>query len=108
MFGLELFYLFFDRFLETRPTFFYQPRSPMTEVWMHMFGVMIPKRAQLDYPARISDERVKLLGIADDHMFVMVSCPYAGMDWQGCANILFTNDETHDDKGNINVFFKLI
>ena len=57
-FGLELFCLFFERFLETRPTFVRQPHRMTTEVRMHMWGVMMPKRGQLEYPARISNEIV--------------------------------------------------
>ena len=75
---------------------------------MHMWGVMMPKRGQSEYPSKIFDEIVQLLGSVDDHMFVMVSCPYVELDWRGCANILFINDDPPDDRGNISVFFKLI
>jgi hypothetical protein len=107
-FSSELFCLFFERFLETRPTFFHQPFRPMTQVWMHMWGKMIPKRGQLEFLARISTDALGLLASEDDHMFVMVLCPYVGLDWRGCTNILFTLDEPPDARGNISVLFKLI
>jgi hypothetical protein len=57
---------------------------------------------------KISPDALGLLANEADHMFVMVSCPYVGLDWRGCMNILFTPDETLDDRGNISVLFKLI
>lgn len=45
-FSLELFCLFFERFLEMMPTFDHSPPKLITEVWMHMQGEMIPKREQ--------------------------------------------------------------
>ena len=75
---------------------------------MHMWGEMMPKRGQSEYPAKISSDALELLASEDDHMFVMMLCPYARLDWRGCTNILFTQDETPDDRGNISVFFKLI
>jgi hypothetical protein len=89
-FASELFCLFFERFPETRPSFVCRPPRPMTEVWMHMWGEMMPKRGMPDFPARISREALQLLASEADHVFVMVSCPYVGMDWRGCPNILFT------------------
>jgi hypothetical protein len=80
LFASKLFCLFFERFLETRPNFFRQPPRPMTEVRMHMWGEMIPKRGIPDFPTRISKEALQLLVSEVDHVFVMVSCPYAGMD----------------------------
>jgi hypothetical protein len=62
----------------------------------------------VEFPARIAPDALGLLGSATDHMFVMVLCPYAGLDWRGCLNILFTIDEPPDDRGNISVLFKLI
>ena len=73
-----------------------------------MWGHMIPKRGMSDYPARISSDALELLASFDDHMFMKVSCPYAGLDRRGCTNILFTPDEPRDARGNISVFFKLI
>jgi hypothetical protein len=57
---------------------------------------------------RISPDALGLLASEADHMFIMVSCPYTGLDWRGCLNILFTPDEPPDDRGNISVLFKLI
>ena len=75
---------------------------------MHMWGKMMPKRGQSEYMAKISSDALELLASEDDHMFVMVSYHYAGWDWWGCTNILFTQYEPPDDRGNISVFFNLI
>ena len=79
-FGSYMFCLFFNRFPKTRFTFDCHPPRSMTEVRMHMWGEMMPKRGQLEYPARISPVALQLLACEDDHMFIMVLCPYAGMD----------------------------
>ena len=73
-----------------------------------MWGQMMPKRGQSDFPAKISPNALEFLSIVDDHSFVLVPCPYVGLDWRGCKNILFTQDEQLDARGNISVFFKLI
>jgi hypothetical protein len=94
-------FFFFERFPETRPSFVHWRPMMMTEVRMHMWGKMIPKRGMPYFPARISKEALQLLSSEEDHVFMMVSCPYVGMDWQGFLNILFTMDEPLDDQGNI-------
>ena len=66
------------------------------------------KRGKTVFPTRISHDALELLASVDDHPFVMVPCPYAGLDWRGCANILFTDDEPPNDRGNITVLFKFI
>ena len=92
-----------------RPTFVRQPRRLMLEARMHMWGQMMPKRGETMFPAKISHDALDLLASVDElHPFIMVPCPYAGLDWRGCANILFTNDEPLDDRGNIIVLFKFI
>ena len=68
----------------------------------------MPKRGETEFSVRISHDALKLLASVDDHPFVMVSCPYVGLDWQGCANILFRDDELLDDRYNIIVLFKFI
>jgi hypothetical protein len=68
---------------------------------MHMWGNMNPKRGMPDFPARISREALDLLSSEEDHVFLMVSCPYTLMDWRGCLNILFIVDEPLDDQGKI-------
>ena len=75
---------------------------------MHMWGQMMPKREETLFPARISDDALELLASVDDHPFIMVPCPYLGLDWRGCANILFTANELPNDRGNITVLFKCI
>jgi hypothetical protein len=50
-------------------------------MWMHIWGEMMPKRGQLEFPVRIVPDELGLLGSAVDHMFVMVPCHYVGLDW---------------------------
>ena len=108
-FASENFCLFFERFPETRPTFFLQLRRPMFEARMHMWGQMMPKRGKTVFPVRILHDALELLASVDElHSFIMVLCPYTGLDWQGCANILFTDDELRDDRGIITLLFKFI
>ena len=68
----------------------------------------MPKRGETVFSARISDDALELIASVDMHPFIMVPCPYAGLDWRGCANILFTDDDMLDDRGNIIVLFKFI
>ena len=68
---------------------------------MHMSDDMMPKRGMPDFPARISRDVIDLLSNEADHVFMMVLCPYAGMDWRGCLNTLFILDEPPDDQGKI-------
>ena len=104
-FSSELFCLFFERFPETRPTFLRQPRRPMFEAHMHMWGQMMPKKDETLFPTRISHDALELLASVDENPFIMVPCPYTGLGWQGCANILFTADEPSDDRGNITILY---
>ena len=69
-FSSDLFCLFFERFPET-----------ILHVWMQMWGEMMLKRGMFEYPARISSDALELLANVDDHMFMMVPCPYTGLDW---------------------------
>ena len=73
-----------------------------------MWGQMMPKRGKLEFSATILHDALELLASVDEHAFVLVPCLYAGLDWQGCVNILFTDDEPTDDRGNITVLFKFI
>lgn len=75
---------------------------------MHMWGHMMPKRGLSEYPTRIYGRALALLASKDDHMFVLVSSLYAGMDWRQFPSILVTPNEAIDDRGSISVFFKLI
>ena len=75
---------------------------------MHMWGQMMPKRGETEFSARISHDALEWLAIVEYYPFIMVPYPYAGLDWQGCANILFTDDESSDDIGDIIVLFKFI
>ena len=63
-----------------------------------MWGEMMPKRGIPEYSARISSQSLELLGSEDDHMFMLVLCPYMGLDWRGCANIPFTLNEPPIDR----------
>ena len=67
----------------------------------------MPKRGESVFSTRISHDALELLASVDDHPFV-VPYPYACLDWPGCANILFTYDESVDDRGNSIVLFKFI
>ena len=64
---------------------------------------MMSKRSHTEFFARISQDALEFLASVDEHPLVMVPCPYAGLDWRGCANILFTADEPPDDRGNITI-----
>ena len=75
---------------------------------MHMWEQMMPKMEETLFPVRISNDSLELLSSVDEHTFILVPCPYAGLHWQGCANILFTADEPPDDRGNITILFKFI
>ena len=92
-FSSELFYLFFERFPEMRPSFVQQPCRPMLEARMHMWGQMMPKRGETEFSVRLSHDALELLSSVNEHSFIIVPCPYAGLDWRGCPNILFTVDE---------------
>ena len=68
----------------------------------------MPKSEETLFPARIPDDALELLASVDENPFILVPCPYAGLDWRWCASILFTTDESPDDRGNITVLFKFI
>ena len=68
----------------------------------------MPKRGVSEFSERILHDALELLASVDEHPFILVPCPYASLDWRGCANILFIVDEPPDDRGNISVFFKFI
>ena len=87
-----------------RHAFVRQPCRLILEAQMHMWVKMMPKRGETMFPAWISHDALDLLASVDKlHPFIMVPCPYAGFDWRGYANILFTDDEPPDDRGNITV-----
>ena len=69
-FSLEMFCLFFERFLEMRPNFICQPTRSRTHVQMNMWGKMISKRGQPEFSARISTDALGLLASEVDYMFV--------------------------------------
>ena len=86
-----------------------QPRRPMLQAQMRMWGQIMPKRGDTMFLARISHDLLDLLAnVGGLHPFIMVPCPYARLDWRGCPNILFTPDEPPDDRGNITVLFIFI
>ena len=64
-----------------RPSFLRQPRRPMFEARMQMWGKMMPKRGDSMFPARIPHHSLDLLdSVGGLHPFIMVLCPYAGLD----------------------------
>ena len=72
---------------------------------MHMWGQMMPKRGETVFPTKISHDALDLLASVNElNPFIMVPYPYPRLDWRGCANILFIDDEPPDDKGNITFF----
>ena len=75
---------------------------------MHMWGQMMPRRGEFEFSVRISHDALELLASVNEYPFIVVPCPYAGLDWRGCANILFIDDEPSNDRGNIIVLFKFI
>ena len=65
-----------------RSAFVWKPRRLMLEAQMHMWGHMMPKRGETMFLARISHDALGLLASVDElHPFIMVPCPYAGLDW---------------------------
>ena len=107
-FAFKLFCLFFQMFLEMRPTFFHHHTRPVNEVLMRVWGKMMPKMGLPKFLAMISRKALVLLTSEDDHVFVTLVFRYARIIWRGCPNIFFTLVEPPDDRGNINVFFELI
>ena len=80
----------------------------MTEVCMCMWGDMIPKRGQDEFPTMITSYLLEMMASEDDHALEMASYPYASMDWRGCPYIIYTEYDLLDDRSNINVMFKLL
>lgn len=107
-FDSALFCLFFERFLETRLRSGHSPPRSLTEVRMCMWRQIMPKRGFPEYSTKISLEALALLASEDNHVFLTLAFPYAGIDWRGCPNILFIETKPLYDRGNISVFFKLI
>jgi hypothetical protein len=101
----ELSCLLFERLLKKRPTFSCQNSRPMNQVWMHMWGEMMPKRGQLKFSSRISTNTLGIPASEENHMFIMVMYHYVGLDWRGCLNILFTPSKTTNPRDNITIFF---
>ena len=65
----------------------------------------MPKMDETLFPVRISDDPLGLLASVFEHPFIIVPCRYVGLDWRGCAKILFKTDEMPDDRGNIIVLY---
>ena len=68
----------------------------------------MPKRGKPKFPVRITLDVLDMLASEDDHALFMVPYPYVNMDSRGCLEIFFTLDEPPDERGNINVMFKLL
>ena len=75
---------------------------------MGMWGGMIPKRVKPEFPARITSYVLEMLASEDNHALGLIPYPYADIDWRGCPKIFFTSYEPPDERGNINVMFKLL
>ena len=74
---------------------------------MHMWGQMLHKIGHPEFPVIITSKGLNLLANKDDHTLELVSYPYVGLDWRGCPNLFFTQDELPYERGNINIMFKL-
>ena len=81
LFLQSVLFLFFERFPETRPNFVRKPCRPMFKARMDMWGQMMPKRGETVFPTRILHDALEFLASVDDHPFILVPCPYAGLDW---------------------------
>ena len=90
-----------------RHTFDCKPPRMISEVWMNMWGQIMPKKVPLEYPTMISTEALMIFTSEDDHAFVALAFPYAWFDWKQFPNILFIVVEPSYDRGNIRVFFRL-
>ena len=100
--------LFFERFHVTRSTLIYGlPPRPRTAARMHMWGKLFLKRGQSKWPcSAVGKEVYDFLASEDEHdVLDLISYPYAGMDWRGCENIQFIEDEPPNYRGNIIVMF---
>ena len=51
---------------------------------------------------------LELLVSEEDHTLDLVPYRYAGLDWRGCHNIFFTQNQPLDDRVDINIMFKLL
>ena len=49
-----------------------------------------------------------MLSNKEYHALDLVPYPYTDMDWRAFPNIFSTEDEPLDERGNINIMFKLI
>jgi hypothetical protein len=55
---------------------------------IHMWGKLMPKRGQFNFPITpVGKEVSNLLSRKDDHVLDTVEHSYAGIDWRGCPNI---------------------
>jgi hypothetical protein len=52
----------------------------MNQVEMHMWAGMMPRMALPTFLTKILIDALGLLASDEDHMFVMVSMPYLGLD----------------------------
>jgi hypothetical protein len=84
----ELYTLFFERVHATQPVVPHFPTRPMFDVCMHMWGKLMPKRGQYEFPISLVGREVcDLLASEDNHVLDIVEYLYMGMDWRGCPNI---------------------
>ena len=76
---------------------------------MHMWDQLLPKTGQSEWPHSPVDREVYDLLDEANHVvvFELVLYPFMWMDWRGCENIHFTEDETPDDRSNIMFIFSL-
>ena len=102
--------MFFERFPTTIPTSPHDlPPRHKIDACMRMWGQLFTKTSQSEWPCIPVDKEIcdLLDGVEDPILLELVLYPYVGMDWRGCENIHFTEDEPLDDRGNIIFIFSL-
>ena len=62
------------------PSFQHFPYRPMTEVHMHTWGKMMPRRGKPDFPYRIMLDVVEMLESEEGHPLYIGAYPYVGLD----------------------------
>jgi len=66
----------------------------MLDACMHMWGQLIPKKGQLDFPIFAFGRDVcDLLASRDNLVLDIVQYPYAGMDWRGF--LIYVDNDGH-------------
>ena len=73
-----------------------------------MWGKMMFKRGNLDFPVRITTDVINMLGFENPPRLDMLPYPYVDLDWRGCLDILFTQDDPTYDRGKFSIMLQLV